>query len=347
MNIGRWVTCLPALEITSKRTSVLLLVAIVLFGFANHGFGAPLAEESGSQSRRGLIASAFQGGTVDGAAASQATDPTNSVAQTATGDTTQNVTSESSGINFLSLLTRGGWFMLPLLLLSLLVVAIGLERSISLRRQRVFPGRFVRQLSRLSSSPGGLEPRAAYEICQRHPSAVATVFKSLLVKVGRPQSELEHAVSEASQRQATRMLQLVSWLGLAAAIAPLIGLLGTVWGITQAFYDTTQLVAGQNRAEALAEGIYTALVTTMFGLIIAIPSAILAHFFENRIVSMMNEIEEMVSNLMPQLERYEGKLRFSGSQEAGPANGGTTDVQVGTDEETSINRPRSKTGAPK
>ena len=217
----------------------------------------------------------------------------------------------NEGINFLSLLTRGGWFMVPLLVLSLLVVAIGLERAISLRRGKVFPHRFIRQLSNLSRSPGGLEPRAAYEICQRFPSAAADVLKAALVKVGRPQLELEHAVAEASQRQATRMAHLVSWLGLAAAIAPLIGLLGTVWGITQAFYDTTQLVAGQNRAEALAEGIYTALVTTLFGLVIAIPAAILAHYFENRIVSLMNDIEEMVFNLMPQLERYEGKIRFS------------------------------------
>jgi biopolymer transport protein ExbB len=201
--------------------------------------------------------------------------------------------------------------MIPLLALSLAVAAIAVERLISLRRRRVFPDRLVRQFSRLSNSPGGFDPRMAFEICQKNPSVAADVFKSLLVKVGRPQSELETAVTEASQRQTTRMLQWVSWLGLAAAIAPLIGLLGTVWGITQSFYDTTQLVAGQNRAEALAEGIYTALVTTLFGLIIAIPSAVLAHFFENRIVSMMNELEEMIFHLMPQFERYEGKIRFS------------------------------------
>lgn len=218
---------------------------------------------------------------------------------------------ESTGMNLFSLLQRGGWFMIPLVALSLIVLAIAFERSLALRRNKIFPKRFVRQLSALSASTGGLEPRTAYEICQQFPSAAATVLKTALVKAGRPQSEIEYAVSEASQRQATKMAQLVSWLGLAAAIAPLIGLLGTVWGITQAFYDTTQLVAGQNRAEALAEGIYTALVTTLIGLTIAIPSAVCAHFFENRIISLMNEIEEMVFNLMPQLERYEGRIRFS------------------------------------
>ncbi len=255
----------------------------------------------------------------------------------------------TEGINFLALLFRGGWFMLPLVALSLAVMAICLERTISLRHEKIFPGRFVRQLARLSSSPGGLDPRAAYEICQKSPSAASNVFKSMLVKVGRPQLELENAVSEASQRQATRMLQMVSWLGLAAATAPLIGLLGTVWGITQAFYDTTQLIAGQNRAEALAEGIYTALVTTMFGLIIAIPAAVMAHFFENRVITGMNQIEEMIFNLMPQLERFEGKIRFSDVQNAGERtapnpsdNPETAQLESVPDPERQRKRPKTR-----
>ncbi len=136
----------------------------------------------------------------------------------------------------------------------------------------------------------------------------------MLVKVGRPQLEMESAVAEASQREANRLTQMTSWLSLAAAIAPLIGLLGTVWGITQAFYDTTQLAeigAGQNRGVALANGIYVALVTTMVGLLIAIPAAVLSHFYENRIVQLLNEIDEMVFNLLPQFERYEGQVRFT------------------------------------
>ena len=237
----------------------------------------------------------------------------------ALGSTDVNANAESSGatkttergINFLSLLMRGGWFMVPLLLMSIAVVFIGVERWLALRRVNVFPEDLVRQISSLSSHPGGLDPRKTYQICQRNPSSASRVIRSMLIKVGRPQSELESAVTESSQREATRLSQMVSWLSLAAAVAPLIGLLGTVWGITQAFYDTTQLVDGQNRAEALAQGIYTALVTTMCGLMIAIPAAVLAHVFENRIVRMINEIEEMIFNLMPQLERYEGKLRFS------------------------------------
>lgn len=221
---------------------------------------------------------------------------------------------QQRGINFLSLLTQGGWFMFPLLLLSLGVVTIGIERYLALRREKVFPPELIDQLSLLSQSEGGLDPRRAYQACQRYPSSAAYVLRSMLVKVGRPQLEIEHAINESSQREATRLTQMTSWLTLAAAIAPLIGLLGTVWGITQAFYDTTQLAelnAGQNRGVALASGIYVALVTTMVGLMIAIPAAVLSHFYENRIVQLLNEIEEMASNLLPQFERYEGQVRFT------------------------------------
>ncbi len=155
------------------------------------------------------------------------------------------------GLSFLQLLTRGGWFMIPLGLLSIFVVAIGVERFIALRREKLFPQELVHNLAVLSQNQGGLDPRQAYQICQRFPSSAAYVIRSMLTRVGRPQLEIENAVNEASQREAARLSHLGSWLTLAAAIAPLIGLLGTVWGITQAFYDTTQLVAGQNRAEAL------------------------------------------------------------------------------------------------
>jgi len=221
------------------------------------------------------------------------------------------IVKKQEGINFLSLLFKGGWFMVPLGLLSIAVVAISVERFIVLRRERLFPEELVTHLGMMAQVPGGLDPRMAYKLCQTHPSTASKILRNTLVKVGRPHSEVENALKESSQREATRLSQLASWLSLAAAVAPLIGLLGTVWGITQAFYDTTNLPLGQDRAAALGVGIYTALVTTMCGLLIAIPAAIISHYFENKIVNTINDVEEMISSLLPQLERYEGQIRFA------------------------------------
>lgn len=219
--------------------------------------------------------------------------------------------SKQEGPKLLELLRRGGWFMLPLGGMSILVVAISIERLLALRRSRVLPPQMVRELGRLSQLDGGFDPREAFRIATKYPSPAANVMQSMLLKVGRPQSEVEHSVGEASQREADRMHFNVRWLTLCAAVAPLVGLLGTVWGMIDAFYRTTQLLPGQDKAEQLADGIYTALITTLCGLVIAIPAAIFAQFCESKITRLFHEIDEMIFNLMPQIERFEGKVRFA------------------------------------
>jgi biopolymer transport protein ExbB len=218
---------------------------------------------------------------------------------------------EIEGINVFSLLVKGGFFMVPIALMSLLVVTFIIERYLALRRDRVLPGALIAELGQLGGSQGAFDPRKAYRICQNHPSAASTVIRAMLLKVGRPHSEVEHAVAEASEREADRIYGNVRWLNLAAAVTPLMGLLGTVWGMIRAFHDTTQLAPGQNKADYLAEGIYVALVTTLGGLLVAIPAAVAAHYFEGRVTSLFHEIDELLFNLMPQVERYEGRVRFS------------------------------------
>ncbi len=213
-------------------------------------------------------------------------------------------------INILELLISGGSFMIPLAFLSILVVTVSIERALALRRSRVIPQELITALGRLSTA-GGFDPRKAYRICQEHPSATANVIRAMLLKVGRPHSEVEHTVAESSQREAERLYANVRWLTMSAAVAPLIGLLGTVWGMIIAFHDTTRLAPGQNKADFLAEGIYIALVTTLGGLCVAIPAAIIAHYFEGRIQSLFHQINELMFNLLPQIERYEGRVRFS------------------------------------
>lgn len=238
------------------------------------------------------------------------------------GETAGNVANgepADRGLSLLALLFKGGWFMLPLLALSILMVVITVERLISLRADKTLPRELVQSLGRLSTQPEGFDPRAAYRVCQSHPSVAATVVQAMLLKVGRPVAEVESAVHDASQREADRLQRPIRWLELSAAIAPLIGLLGTVWGVTQAFYEMTQLTAGQNKAEVLASGIYTALVTTISGLMIAIPALVMFKILESQIEKMFHRIDEMMLNLIPQIERFEGQIRFS---EPGPVSEG-------------------------
>ncbi len=247
-------------------------------------------------------------------------------------------TGPTKQINLLELLVRGGVLMIPIAAMSLLVVTIGTERWLALRRRKVLPPALIRQLGELAGNDGGFDPRKAYRVCQQFPSAAANVIRTMLLKAGRPQTEVEHAVADASQREAARLYANVRWLSLAAGITPLLGLLGTVWGMIKAFFVTANLPLEANKAEYLADGIYVALVTTFAGLAVAIPAAVLAHLFETRIQKLFRELDEILLGLLPQLERFEGRLRLNAQQLASgtpippppPVAGGGRPAQTAT-----------------
>lgn len=222
-------------------------------------------------------------------------------------------------LNAWELTMKGGLLMYPIFLVSLIAVTFTIERAIGLRRSKVLPPRLLRGLADLSQEEGGFNPRQAYKLCQRYPCAAANVIKATLLKVGRPHSELEHTLASASEREANRLYSNVRWLSLATGIAPLLGLLGTVSGMIKAFFVTAHLPVGANKAEFLAGGIYEALVTTFAGLTVAIPAAVVAHFFEGRIQRLFRELDEALMGLMPQLERFEGRLRISPEDLESPA----------------------------
>ncbi len=231
----------------------------------------------------------------------------------------QPTTAKPSGLNLIDLANQGGIFMYPLYALSLLAVTMSVERAIAIRRSRIIPQEFVDGLGQLGNS-GGFDPRKAYRLCQQYPSAAARVVKAMLLKVGRPVSEIEHTIGETSQRESERLYFNVRWLNLAASVAPLLGLVGTIQGMILAFHGLSLLKAGESPLHTLAAGIYTALVTTFAGLTVAIPAAMASQYFEGRLILFFHEVDELAFNLLPQVERYEGRVRFTRQgEEEGPA----------------------------
>lgn len=241
-------------------------------------------------------------------------------------------------LNLLQLLYDGGALMIPIGLLSIVIVTFGVERAIALRRNKICPDELVEALGEMGERTGRFDPREAYRICQRIPCSASSVIRRILLKVGRPLPEIEHAATEAAEREATRLYSNVRPIVLSVAIAPLLGLLGTVWGMILAFFITSQLPVGSNKAQQLAEGIYVALVTTLAGLAVAIPGACLAHYFEGRIQNLFHDIDDLVQSLLPQLERYEGKMRVRRKKKDGTEE----EVDTGTElDDSPLPRPES------
>jgi biopolymer transport protein ExbB len=225
----------------------------------------------------------------------------------------------SESINIFELALAGGIFMIPIAGMSVLAVTMTIERFFALRRQRVLPPGFVSALGELAVASGSFDPRKAYRLCQQFPSAAANVVRAMLLRVGRPVAEIESAAAQASQREADKLYANVRWLNLAASLSTMLGLIGTIQGMIMAFHRLTVMDAAADRTNVLADGIYTALVTTFAGLAVAIPALLASHFFETRILNSFRQIDELTFNLLPQLERYEGRVRFSRQAENGDA----------------------------
>lgn len=209
------------------------------------------------------------------------------------------------------LTVQGGIFMIPLFLTSIIVVAYAIERSVGLRGKKILPPKLLLAIQQLNSDDNGIDPRQAYQVCQQHPSPLANVIRAAILKIGRPHSELEQAVQDAVGREADEMSDNLRPINVSASVAPLIGLLGTVQGMIMAFMVTSTTTAtGAAKAQELAQGIYTALITTFGGLVIAIPAVLIASWLESRIDRLLRDMEDVFLEILPQFERFEGKLRI-------------------------------------
>lgn len=212
---------------------------------------------------------------------------------------------------------RGGIFMIPIALCSVVVMAYAFERRIGLRRGRIIPAALLRSLQNLNQEGQGIDPRAAWELCQKYESPVGRVLQAAILKVGRPQSELEKTVEDAVNRESEEMSQNLRPINVAASISPLLGLLGTVQGMIVAFMViSTSTSTGAAKGQELALGIYTALVTTFTGLCVAIPAIVIANMLEGRIERLLRSMEDVLSEVVPLFERFEGRWRVTRKSDA-------------------------------
>jgi biopolymer transport protein ExbB len=177
----------------------------------------------------------------------------------------------------------------PLVLCSVVTVGYVLERFFALRRDRVIPREFVdRFLERLSA--GKLDRERAIELCKAHESPVARIFSLIVNAWGQPGATIRQTLAYDAAGEVVELKRNLRVLNAMATLGPLLGLLGTVFGIIQSF-DALGGRVGPARGELLAHGISLALVATAFGLIIAIV-AVAFYYFLNRVDLLVRELDE-------------------------------------------------------
>ena len=220
-------------------------------------------------------------------------------AATAADTFTQAVLESASDGGVIALFVRGGEFMWPILICSVVGLAFIFERIVSLRRSAVYPTKQVKQVKRLIESD---QTDAAVDYCEKNSSPFTRVMHACLVRSDASGYEMEAALEESGARILYDLRRGARPLGIIAEVAPLLGLLGTVTGMIEAF----DVVARQNalgKAELLADGIGKALLTTAFGLCVAVPALLAYQWFRGRSEGWVRIIEDTCIDMLTRIRR--------------------------------------------
>jgi biopolymer transport protein ExbB len=237
-----------------------------------------------------------------------------------------------------NLLRQGGPVMVPLALCSIAALALVLDRFWALRRKRVLPGELLSAARRFRAAD---DPGAVLAPCDARPGPLATVLSVVVEDPPRTRELAVERVQTAGRRAVRELERGLVALEIIAVISPLLGLLGTVLGM----FHTFQVIAEQGLGDpgALSGGISQALITTIFGLGIAIPTAVAQSYFSHRVDDLVLEIEEhggaLVDHLYPDGVRLAAELRRGPAPSLAEAPPRGADAEGGAASETDTDKP--------
>ncbi len=199
-------------------------------------------------------------------------------------------------------LKRGGVLMIPILAFSVVALMVFIERVWSLHAPRVIPRDFLALVRRKVEGGKAAE---ALTLCEGNQSALSNVLAAGLRQSGRPRHVVKEAFEEVGGIEFNRLGRFVEVLGTIAAVAPLLGLLGTVVGMIDVFravVDEASRTAGAANPATLANGIWAALMTTAAGLSVAIPAFIGYKYLLSQVDSLAIQMEEIALDLVDLLQ---------------------------------------------
>lgn len=191
-------------------------------------------------------------------------------------------------ISFWEMCLKGGWIMIPLALLFVLAVYIFIERLVVIRKASHENSMFMNRIKDYVYD-GKLE--SAINLCKDTDSPSARMIEKGITRLGRPMSDVQVAVENVGNIEIAKLEKHLGLLATVSGGAPMLGFLGTVLGMVQAFFEMEQAGGNTINLSQLAGGIYTAMVTTVAGLIIGVCAYFAYNYLVGRIDSVMRLLE--------------------------------------------------------
>lgn len=190
-------------------------------------------------------------------------------------------------INGIKQLGEGGFLMIPLLFCSLFAHAIIFERLYNLRKEKLIPSRFISRIYKVLENGN---PDMALSLCESRPGPLTNILKTGIINRDLGENELETVIEFAAKPERKQLEKYLRTLEFIGQVAVLIGLLGTVVGLFMSFTAVFKSGSRPDTTMRIANGVSVALLTTVAGLAVAIPSMIAHTYFISKVDSMLNDM---------------------------------------------------------
>jgi len=178
--------------------------------------------------------------------------------------------------------------------LSIVALTLIIKEIMAIRRDQLAPPELVDEMEALFEAG---EYQEAIELCETEPCYFTNIVAAGLPKLNASFDAMEKSLEEMVEEETIKLHQKIGWLSLIGNIAPMMGLFGTVLGMIGAFNEITRLGANVTPKD-LSAGISTALITTLFGLFVAMPALFFFFMFRNKVIKVSLEITAIAADLV-------------------------------------------------
>ncbi len=223
---------------------------------------------------------------------------------------------------------KGGWIMWPILICSLVAVTIFLERMFYLKNIKTKNKKFILRIKDLVKR-GNIE--SAISACRKNSTPLAKIILAGLMKFDQGKEEIKAAIEDSANQEVPLLEGNLPVLSTVANVAPLLGLLGTVLGMIQSFNVITSMGVGDPKV--LAGGISVALLTTAFGLTVAIPTVVAYNYLSRRVEKIIREMEGSCTELLDLLVSQENNGNKLVQEQDNIVQGGEVEYEVSSSSE--------------